>query len=276
MTEQVKGKRSRGRPKSVWTEPQNTTVRALDRGLLLLGALAKAGKVTLTELSSIVDMPPSSTHRLLATMQKHGFTEFDELTQDWMIGVEAFRIGNTFTYRTNLFESARKVMQNLMVDTGETANLAIADNGDIVFVNQVETQNPIRAFFRAGTRGPMHASGIGKTLLASLSHEEVLKILQVKGLQEFTPETLTSSEALFRDLEKTRQRGWSFDNEERYSGMRCVAATIYNAYGEPVAGISVSGPTARFSEQTVAEFGPKVLRAAGEVTMMLGGTSTTR
>ncbi len=276
MTEQTKGRRSRGRPKSVWTEPQGTTVRALDRGLLLLGALAKAGKVTLTELASIVDMPPSSAHRLLATLQKHGFAEFDELTQDWMVGVEAFRIGNSFTYRTNLIECGRKVMHDLMEETGETANLAIADDGDIVFINQVETQNPIRAFFRSGTRGPMHASGTGKALLASLTREEVEKIVQKKGLQKFTPETLTSPEALFRDLEATRKRGWSFDNEERYFGMRCVAATIYNAFGEPVAGVSVSGPAARFSSKKVSELGPKVMRAAAEVTLMLGGQTEDR
>ncbi len=276
MAEQVKGKRSRGRPKSVWTEPQSTTVRALDRGLSLLSALAKAGKVTLTELSSIVDIPPSSAHRLLATLQKHGFAEFDELTQDWMIGVEAFRIGNSFTSRTNIIECGRKVMHALMEETGETANLAIADDGDIVFINQVETHNPIRAFFRSGTRGPMHASGIGKALMASLAGEEVEKIIRKKGLLEFTPETLTTSEALFRDLEETRQRGWSFDNEERYFGMRCVAATIYNAFGEPVAGISVSGPSARFSDKTVAELGPKVMQAAADVTLMLGGKIETR
>jgi IclR family transcriptional regulator, acetate operon repressor len=276
MAERVKGKRSRGRPKSVWTEPQSTTVRALDRGLLLLSALAKAGKVTLTELSSIVDMPPSSAHRLLATLQKHGFAEFDELTQDWMIGVEAFRIGNSFASRTNIIECGRKVMHDLMEETGETANLAIADDGDIVFINQVETHNPIRAFFRSGTRGPMHASGIGKALMASLAREDVEKIIRKKGLQEFTPETLTSSEALFRDLEETRQRGWSFDNEERYFGMRCVAATIYNAFGEPVAGISVSGPAARFSAETVARLGPEVMQAAADVTMMLGGKIATR
>ena len=77
MAEQAAGKRSRGRPKSNWAEPQGATVQALDRGLTLLDALARQDKVTLTELALRVGMPPSSVHRLLATLQKHRFVELD-------------------------------------------------------------------------------------------------------------------------------------------------------------------------------------------------------
>lgn len=271
MSENTTGKRPRGRPKSVWAESHGTIVQALDRGLILLIALAKADKISLTELAQKVDMPPSSVHRLLNTLQKHEFAEFDKATQDWMVGVEAFRIGNTFVQRTNLIEVARPTMQNLMQDTGETANLGIIGNGDIIFVNQVETNHPIRAFFQAGTRSHIHASGIGKALLADFPREEVEKILTEKGLTFFTDKTLITNDAIFADLAKIKSRGWSLDDEERYSGMRCVAASIYNSLGEAIAGISVSGPTVRFSDQRVDELGPKVKRAANEVTRMIGG-----
>ena len=117
----------------------------------------------------------------------------------------------------------------------------------------------------------MHASGTGKALLASFASAELEKVLQDKGLPEFTPKTLTSPGALISDLDKIRKRGWSFDDEERYSGMRCVAAAIYNSFGEAIAGVSVSGPTVRFQDDIVAELGPKVMRAAAQVTAMIGG-----
>lgn len=271
MAQESTGKRPRGRPKSVWTESNATIVQALDRGLILLIALAKEGKISLTELAKKVDMPPSSVHRLLNTLQKHEFAEFDNATQDWMVGVEAFRIGNSFEARTNLIETARNTMQGLMQDTGETANLAIASNGNIIFVNQIETNHPIRAFFPPGTRSYMHSSGIGKALLADFSIEEVQKILADKGLPSFTPKTLTTVETMFADLEIIRKRGWSLDDEERYNGMRCVAATIYNSLSKPIAGISVSGPSLRFSDDRIAELGPKVRQAADEVTRLIGG-----
>ncbi len=268
---QVFHKRPRGRPRSVATDTAPGTVQALDRGLTLLRELAKVRNITLSDLAMRIDRPVSSTHRTLSTLQKHGFVEFDEATQEWMIGIEVFRIGNTYLMRTNLVEAARKTLRRLMEETGETANLGIADNGDVVFVDQVETQNPIRAFFSPGTRGYMHSSGIGKSLLADLPRREVEKIIKLKGQPEFTRKTLTSSEDLHNDLDQTRTRGWSIDDEERYSGMRCVASNIYNTFGEAIAGISVSGPTVRFPNHVISELGPRVKRAADKVTSAIGG-----
>ncbi|NQU57679.1 MAG: IclR family transcriptional regulator [Rhodospirillales bacterium] len=264
-------KRSRGRPRSLPSDAQGSTVQALERGLLLLRALAKQGSATLSDLSLRIEMPPSSAHRVLATLQKHGFVDFDEATQQWSVGLEAFNIGSSYLARSNLVGAAQKVMRPLMEETGETANLAIPDGGDVVFISQIETANPIRAFFRPGTRSHMHASGTGKALLANLSAQELEKILQNKGLPEFTRKTLTTADALIADLEKIRKRGWSFDDEERYSGMRCVAAAIYNSFGEAIAGVSVSGPAVRFEDDIVSELGPKVMAAAARVTTMIGG-----
>ena len=271
MSKTALHRRPRGRPRTQPVDQQPATVQALDRGLILLRTLAKERSLQLTDLALRAGMPPSTAHRGLVTLQKHGLVDFEEATQEWSIGVEAFRIGNSYLVRTNLVEVSRKVMRRLMEETGETANLAVADNGEVVFVSQVETQNPIRAFFSAGMRGQVHASGIGKALLAYRSRREIEQILQKKGLPEFTPNTLSSPDALYRDLEAIRERGWSFDNEERYSGMRCVAAPIFNAFGEVIAGVSVSGPTARFPDSAIAEIGPKVKRAADEVTDAIGG-----
>jgi len=104
-----------------------------------------------------------------------------------------------------------------------------------------------------------------------MPQREVEKIIRLKGQPEFTPKTLTSLEELHNDLNQTRKRGWSIDDEERYSGMRCVASSIYNSFGEAIAGISVSGPSVRFPNHVISELGPKVKRAADEVTSAIGG-----
>lgn len=276
MAEEAQQKRSRGRPRSVWSDKPAQTVQAVDRAMVLLGALAAADKITLTELAQRTGMSPSTAHRLLSTLQRHGITEFDDMTQDWMVGVEAFRIGSSFVRRTRITEVGREVMRALMDDTGETANMAIADQGDVVFISQVEAHHPIRAFFRPGTRGHMHASGIGKALLAAYSREEAERVLKKKGQPSFTPKTLTSMDALLADLESSRLRGWSLDDEERNLGMRCLAAPIYNEHGEPVAGVSISGPTARIDDERLGELGPRVRRAAEEITGLIGGAMPKR
>ncbi len=276
MADEATQKRPRGRPKGTGGDAPTGTVQALDRGLTVLSALARDGKGRLSDIAMRVGMPPSSAYRLLTTMQAHGLVAFDEAGQDWMIGVEAFRIGSAFIAQVNVTEAAREPMRQLMRDTGETANLAIADEGGVVFMSQVETHNPIRAFFRPGTRGPLHASGIGKALLAEMNRDEVEAILRHRGLPEYTRRTLTTPDRLFTDLENTRTRGWSFDDEERYIGMRCVAASIFNAHGEAVAGISVSGPTVRFPDTRLTEIAGKVREAAANVTARIGGVEPDR
>lgn len=264
-------KRKRGRPRKSLATPAGGTVLALERGLVVLGALAKLHSATLSDLAQQVNMPASTTHRLLGTLQKHGFADFETERQEWTVGVGAFRIGSAYLLRSNLVEASLKVMRPLMQDTGETANLGISEGGNIVFVSQVETTNPIRAMFRQGTGSPMHASGIGKAMLASRPRAEVEKQLASFGQPAFTPHTLTSPEALWDDLKTIATRGWALDNEERYMGMKCVAAAVYNAHGKAIAGISVSGPSSRFTDEVVKRTGPTLVAAADTLMDMIGG-----
>lgn len=268
----VVARKTRGRPRGSGAGGEAApAVQALERALGLLTALAKADKATLTELALTSGMPPSSAHRLLMTLQAARFVAFDEATNEWSVGVEAFRTGSSFLRRTRVTDAARDVMHALVDQTGETANIAVPDGGEVVFVGQIETAQPIRAFFGPGTRAPMHASGIGKALLAAMTRRDVERILQRTGLPEFTARTLTTPQALFADLDLIGTRGWALDDEERNPGMRCVAAAIFNIHGEAVAGVSISGPAARFSADAVGEFGPVVRRAAAVITERIGG-----
>lgn len=276
MAQEVEYKRTRGRPRSANAAKQGATVQALDRALDILRLLSEVDEASLTDIALRSGMAPSTAHRLLMTMQQHGVVDFDDASQNWMVGVEAFRIGSSFVRRTRVVDAGRDVLRELMLTTGETANMANADGGDVVFLSQVETHEEIRAFFRPGTRGPMHASGIGKALLAEMSRSDVEAVLHAKGLQTFTQITLSSPGALFDDLDVIRQRGWSIDDEERTIGMRCIAAPIFNAHGEAVAGISVSGPTVRMTDEKLSEFGPLVKRAAAKVTAAIGGVAPAR
>ncbi|MFK7879588.1 IclR family transcriptional regulator [Roseobacter sp.] len=264
-------KRQRGRPKSQFRESSAGTLQSLDRALGILTAVSRADRAKLTDLSLSIGVPTATTHRILTTLQKHGFVAFDDEHQDWVIGIEAYRTGISFMNRTGLNAISRPVMRQLMEQTGETANLAIPDGAEVVFVEQVETQNPIRAFFARGTRTSMHASGTGKAILSALPPERVRKLLLGAGLTSFTEKTLVTPDALFADLEQTDIRGWSFDQEERHAGMSCIGAVIYDEHADPVAGVSISGPSSRFEAQRVPTLGATVAKAAHEITSLIGG-----
>ena len=271
MVEIAIPKRGRGRPRLPSNEQSAGTVQALDKGVQLLQALARETSMTLTDLSFQVGMSTSTAHRLLSTLEKHSFAEFDDSSKEWSIGIEAYRVGSAYLNRTSLVEISHNTLRKLMEDSGETANLAIAEGGDIVFISQVETHHPIRAFFRAGSRGHMHASGIGKSLLANMPRRAVEAILESKGCPQFTDKTLTLPAKLFDDLALIKTRGWALDDEERYLGMRCIAACIFNSHGEAIAGVSVSGPAVRFPNQSLSEIGAKVRQAAEQITTLIGG-----
>ena len=196
--------------------------------------------------------------------------EFNPTEQLWNIGPRAFLIGSKFLRRTNLVERARPILRRLMEATGETANLGVERGGQVLFLSQVETHASIRAFFPPGTLSPMHSSGIGKALLAQLSDERLDDIIAEHGLEQFTTFTLTSRLALDTDLIETRDRGYSIDAEERNAGMKCVAAPVFDASGEVVAGISVSGPSSRIPDEKIAEIGGKVAKAATELSCAIG------
>ncbi|WP_170395497.1 IclR family transcriptional regulator [Ruegeria arenilitoris] len=263
-------KRPRGRPKSLFKESSAGTMQSLDRALVVLIAVARMERAALSDLAREVDVPTATTHRILATLQKHGFVAFDDERQEWMIGIEAYRTGASFLRRNSVIEIGRPILRRLMQESGETANLAVPDGSEVVFVGQVETPNPIRAFFPPGARTPMYASGTGKAILAAMSESAASKALAADAVR-FTSHTLLPNEGLEADLAKTYARGWSHDHEERYEGMSCIGAAIYNDRGEPCAGISVSGPSVRFIADRATELGVLVRDAAEEITQLSGG-----
>lgn len=267
-------KRRRGRPRLPPEEraENNSTIQSLERGLNLLQLLARSGSASLSDLSLQSGLPASTAYRMLSTMQKLEFVTFDESIQEWSVGIEAFTVGSSYFNRANLAEVSRPVMRQLMLDTGETANLGmLTDGGHVTFLTQTECTHPIRAFHLPGTRSPAHSSGIGKAMLAELAEHQIEDVLQKTGLQRFTEKTLISSQALFNDLDATYKRGWAFDDEERHIGMRCIAAAIHDTQGSAIAGISISGPTARFGDSELSQFGTRVRQAADEVTHLIGG-----
>jgi IclR family acetate operon transcriptional repressor len=172
--------------------------------------------------------------------------------------------------RTSLVERARPVLRQLMERTGETANLGIAREGHVLFVSQVETHASIRAFFPPGTLSPMHASGIGKALLAQMSVDGRARALEAGGLERFTTRTLVDPDAIEADMALTRQRGYAIDDEEKTEGMRCIAAPVLDLHGEVVAGISVSGPSSRVSDAEIPKLAAAVREAAAALSSALG------
>ena len=266
-------RRSRGRPRAWGDTTAQNTIKSLDRALVILERLGEKGGATLTDLAEDLKQSPATVYRVLYTFEARGMVDFDAGAQTWHIGSGAFQIGSRFLRRTSLVERARPFLRELMQVTQETANLGMMRDGQVLFLSQVETHHNIRAFFPPGAMSPMHASGIGKALLAQLPDKDIAGIIRKHKLTRFTDQTLTTPEALAKDLNATRQRGYALDKEEKNQGMRCIAAPVFDLNGEPVAGVSISGPSARIPPSRTAELADAVKDMARRLTEALGGVA---
>lgn len=264
--------RSRGRPRGWDDKTAQNTIKSLDRAMEVFEFLSEAQGKALTAISEEMGQSPATVYRILVTLEGRGLVEFDAGEQLWHIGPRAFVIGARFLRRTSLVERARPMLRKIMEATGETANLAVEREGFVLFLSQVETHANIRAFFPPGTLSPMHASGIGKALLAEMDADRLKRVLGARPLESFTGQTITDPAALLAELEQIRAQGYSVDNEEKNAGMRCIAAPVFDLNGEPVAGLSVSGPTSRVGSDAIERLSRPVIAAAQELTLAIGGT----
>lgn len=266
-------RRARGRPRGWDDKTVQNTIKSLDRAMAVFEYLSEDQGKPLTALADELSESPATVYRILTTLQRRGLVEFDGDEQVWHIGPRAFVIGARFLRRTSLVERARPIMRKLMEDTGETANLGIEQRGQVLFLSQVETHATIRAFFPPGTLSAMHASGIGKAILAFMDDARRNRLLSRMTLEPFTAQTITDLVALRDDLAAVRDRGYALDNEEKNIGMRCIAAPVFDMNREIVAGISVSGPTSRIDPTDMARLSAPVTAAAMALTQAIGGVA---
>ncbi|MCC8467064.1 MULTISPECIES: glyoxylate bypass operon transcriptional repressor IclR [Photorhabdus] len=252
----------------------NGQVQSLSRGLTLLEYISESpGGIALTDLAQQAGLPNSTTHRLLTTLQQHGFIRQIGDLGLWVIGSHTFIIGSSFLQSRNLLALIHPILRRLMEDSGETVNLAILDHSEYeaVIVDQVQCNALMRMSAPIGGKLPMHASGAGKAFLSTLSDNQLVQLLHKKGLHSYTQHTKTTPSNLKENLEQARKQGYSFDDEEHALGLRCIAACIYDEHHQAFAAISISGPVSRITDDRITELGALVIRAAKEISKEYGG-----
>lgn len=262
----------RGRPPGSKSRTGEGKNASLTRALTLLERLSESAEgLHLTDLSQQLGMPPATVHRLLSTFEEMGFVEQDIEAGVWFVGLKAFTVGNAFLNRRDFVATARPYMQRLVERCGETVNLGVIDEGEVVFISQVESKEMMRMIVTLGSRSPIHASGVGKAMLASLDEQSVLELLQRRGLARYTDQSIDNPADLRDALAQIRHQGYALDDEEHAIGLRCVAATIFDENAVALAAISLSGPKARIIDSRLAELGTAVRQTANDITAALGG-----
>jgi DNA-binding IclR family transcriptional regulator len=249
-------------------------VRAVGRALSILKLLTEQEDLTLAAIGRQVNLPQSTTFRLLVTLVGAGFVEQPKNGSGYRLGVECLALGDAFLKTSDLRRVAEDHLAHLRDHCGETVHLAVFEGWEVVYLLKLPGLHPIGLMSsRAGGRAPAHCTGLGKAMLAFVEPDTgLLPSLKKTKLKRFTRHTLVDWRRLETELRETRKRGYSMDNEEHEEGVACVAAPIFDHEGLAAA-ISASGPVDRIRDQMKeADLAEAVVRTAGEITSSLGGT----
>ena len=246
-------------------------VKSVGRAASLLITLAQEGReLSLTELSSKVNTPVSTVHRLLNTLMIYHLIEQNQQNGKYRLGLVALRLGTAVLQQLDLRQEALPFMQELAEISGETVNLCVLDGHEVVYIEKVEGSSSLRMFARIGHRAPVYCTGAGKVLLCELSLDEVRSILRKQGMEPLTPNTITTFKEFLQALEFARMHGYAVDEEECEIGASCLAAPVRDHRGKIVASLSVSGASVRLGPERRSELVSQLLRISRELSERLG------
>ncbi len=248
------------------------TLRTLRKGLALLEVLAEAGEdLTLTEIAGRVHESATVVFRVLKTLVEADYVLQDPGTKRYRVGLRLWELGSRALNRAGLrlIDVARPVLKWLTTVTGETSALAILRDTDSLYLDLVDGSEPLRVYAEPGSRVPVYATASGKAMLAYAEPELVDRVVRA-GMKRLTPLTVTRESELRRRLAEIRRTGLAINHGERRSDIAAVAAPLFNARGECVAAISISGPVARFQGDNLEVLKRHVRKASEEISTKLG------
>jgi len=227
-----------------------TGTQAIDRALRVLSLLESAGEdVGVTALASASGLSVSTTHRLVRALAAAGLVAQDRQTERYHLGPALIALGRRAENRLGL-ERWHGELRRLAAESGESVSLGIRVGNHVLIADHVPSAQALRFDAGIGRRVPIHASAMGKMLLA-LTDDPEAEVAALGALERFTERTFTEPGALLTELDTIRRRGWSLNDGERDPGVRAVAVAIPGTAAAPAA-IAVQGPEVRLADDRVA------------------------
>lgn len=218
------------------------------RPLTILEHLTESQQpLTLAQLASLMGAPKSTVMRLLQAMETHGYVLHMPAERGFVPGPRSATLALQTLRTPNMRRGCRAVLRNLVAKLGESCNLTAPDAGRVLYVERVETHEPLRMHLQPGTWVPMHCTASGKLFLSSMSVLERRSILGHMPLNRYSPHTIVDRQELDSELDRIARRGLGIDNEEFVRGMIAVAVPVFGKGEKPVAAIACHAPTARMS-----------------------------
>lgn len=250
-------------------------VQSLDRAIGLLDALAEAeGPMALGDVGRAAELPNSTARRLLLTLMSHRLVSQDEETGLYSPGPRLFEMAYRVMDRMDLRTQAAPTLDQLNQETSLTVHLAILDDGEVVYIDKREANEPVRMYSAVGKRAPAHCTALGKALIAFLDPGQLRRIVKARGLPRFTQNTITTWKGLTDDLKVVRERGYSRDNAEQQDMIYCIGAPIRDHMGKVIASVSLTGTVYSHAIGQLERHAPGLILGANAISRKLGNVDS--
>ncbi|PRY00521.1 IclR family transcriptional regulator [Allonocardiopsis opalescens] len=244
-------------------------VGTLERGLAILEHVGARGEASTNAVARELGLSRSAAYRTVGLLRELGYLEADPVTGRVRLGVRLVELGVKALSATDLFRLAPPLMRELAARSRETAYLAVADEGAVVYVAREQGPSAVAPSAGLGGRRPLHATALGKAWLAALPDGERRRRVAGLDLRRRTANTIVQPQELLAELDRVAERGWAVDNIESEPDVGCVAAAVLDRAGEPAAALSLAGPAGRVLLRA-EELGRLVRAAAGDLSRRIG------
>lgn len=234
-------------PKNIAADPP---IKATHLTLRILETLMELESAGVTEIATQLDLPKSTVHDHLRTLEQNSYVVSDEGT--YKIGAKFLTLGGFARSRMKLYNIAKPELDKLARETGEHVNLMIEQHGRGVFLYISTGEDALSLDTYVGKRTYLHTTALGKAILANLPQERYEEIIDEHGLERITDQTITTRDRLDAALEEIRAQGYAVDDGERIEGVQCIAAPVVGNNNQVLGALSVSAPKSRM-EQRVEE-----------------------
>src|ERR1700691_57494 len=263
-------------PRGTKSGPGSAPVGVISKVLLILEALqGSSAGLGLKAICDLTGVHKSTAHRFLKHLERERYLIRTE-AGTYLIGPRLSQMSTRGNEGATLQAVARPILGELWKSTQETVNLAVFDQGTVLYVDVIESPHEFRLSSRVGARRSLHVTALGKALAAFLSAELRESVLSTITFQPATPKTIMNLLQFRQELDKIRREGYAVDDEEAVQGARCVSAPILNSDHEPIAAVSVSGPVTRVSPDQVGALAGAVTSAASAISTAMGFSQRAR
>lgn len=222
------------------------------------------------EISRKLQIPKSSASYILRTLETQGYLHRDGESGKYRVGLKILSLSRGALSGIDVREVALPIMRHLVEKTNLTCHLAILDGPEAVYIEKVEPTGFIRMDTWVGRRMRVHATSVGKALVAYIPPERLEKIISDQAMEKRTPKTITTLPRLLKELEKVRTQGYAVDDEENNLGARCVGAPVFNQQGMIEASLGLSGTINQVNGQSMPRIVEALKDSARHISMQLG------